>query len=84
LLARLAAERVAREEAAADLRLLLSMAAVAGLVHGREAGRRNFEALQNDLLAKLKPEMGKDSPQSAVRSPQSRTKRGRRLGTRDS
>lgn len=52
LLARVARERVEREHAAADLRLLRLLTAVAGLVHGKDAGRRLFEETQAELLEK--------------------------------
>lgn len=49
MLARLAQERVAREQAAAELQSLRSLAAVAGLVFGKDEGRRNFLALEDEL-----------------------------------
>lgn len=56
MLARLATERHAREQAAADLRALRIQAAVAGLVHGGAGGRAGFERVENALLEMLSSE----------------------------
>jgi hypothetical protein len=77
-LARIAAENVARERAAADLQLLRSLVAVAGLVHGREAGRAAFERYENELMKKANGEDNIEHPTSNI---EPRTRRRGRRGT---
>lgn len=53
----MAAERVAREQAAADLRQLRNLAAVAGLIHGGDDGRRAFREYEAELMRRASGEM---------------------------